>query len=199
MKRQTRRKAGTQSHGTLWVSRAANDRTNTTMQIRVSHLAHFLILVAVAVPALTMGGTAYALAAPASAPAPLTVAQDGSITGLVPGGPAQPITYTITNPGSAARSATGVRIALTSVSYVAAAGTGVGVTWRDHPAGGPAPGCTAADFTIVQPAPLSRELPAGASFTAATTDRSGTIRMNNLDRNQDDCRGTMARLSLTIG
>ena len=135
----------------------------------------------------------------ADPPPSLTATQDGTISGLMPGAAAQAISYTITNSGSTSQYAGVVTIVMTSISYASAAGAGVGTTWRDHPARGAAPGCTAGDFAIVAPDPLDQHLATGAtSFTNRTSKKSGTIAMIETGRNQNDCQGTVSTLLLTV-
>lgn len=134
-----------------------------------------------------------ALAAPSELP--LTATQNTAITGLSPGGAAMDIDYTITNPNTAPLSVSTVKIAVHSITYIAAAGSGVGTTWRDHPAGGAAPGCTAADFTIVAPGAPRQDVKPGAT---SITGLGGSIAMVNSNRNQDDCQGILVTLTFSI-
>lgn len=120
-----------------------------------------------------------------STDAGVTVTQDGSVSGLVPGGPAKPIDFTVTN--DSATAATQIR----TVSI----GTG------SFPAG-----CSSADFTVTQPSkpsvgtPLS--VPAGGSlsFTSAGSGATGgtgaAIAMVNSSSNQDACK--LATFTLTF-
>jgi asparagine N-glycosylation enzyme membrane subunit Stt3 len=129
----------------------------------------------------------------------LTVTQDGSVTGLVPGGTAQAVNYTINNSASTPQYATTVTINKASVTYTNAAGTGTGSTALDHPAGMTAITCTTADFDVVQPDSLATDLaPGNTSFTRLTGKKSGTIAMLNTASNQDDCKNTTVNLSFTI-
>jgi hypothetical protein len=150
--------------------------------------------------AVTLG--AAIMQTPASATTtdrPLTVIQDGTVTGLSPGSAAQGINYTIHNPNSTPRYATAVTISFTDLSYVLSAGTGVGNTFINHPAGGSALGCTATDFAVIAPAALHRHLPTGkTSFIATTNQKTGTIAMRETNVNQDDCQGTTGRLTLSV-
>ena len=129
----------------------------------------------------------------------LTVAQDGTVTNMVPGGAAQAVNYTITNSASTPQYATSVTIGIANVTYTNAAGTGLLNTALDHPAGMVAVSCVASDFTIVQPDALGVDLPAGATaFTRGTSKKSGTIAMDNEAYNQDDCKNTTVNLTFTV-
>ena len=129
----------------------------------------------------------------------LTVTQDGTTTGLVPGGTAQPVNYTINNSASTPQYATTVTIGIVDVRYTNAAGAGTGTTALDHPANMIAVTCSASDFTLVQPDSLPTDLaPGNTSFTRLTTKKSGTIAMLNTASNQDDCKDTTVNLSFTI-
>ena len=129
----------------------------------------------------------------------LSVAQDGTVSGMVPGGTAQAVNYTITNSASTPQYATTVTINKVSVTYTNAAGTGTGSTALDHPAGMTAITCTTADFAVVHPDSLATDLaPGNTSFTRLTTKKSGTIAMLNTASNQDDCKNTTVNLSFTV-
>ena len=129
----------------------------------------------------------------------LSVAQNGTVSGMVPGGVAQAVNYTITNSASTPQYASAVTINKVSVRYINAAGAGSGTTAGDHPAGMIAVSCTTADFAIVQPDALNRDLAAGPSvFTRLSAEKSGTIAMLNTGSNQDDCKDTTVALSFTV-
>jgi hypothetical protein len=172
------------------------------LKTRVSTVALLgVAVVAAATAVLSLNAVAAQAATPMAAPPPaLTVAQDGTITGLVPGGAAHDVNYTITNATTAPLHAPSVTISITGVSYVNAAGTRVGATWLNHPAGGSAPGCPVEDFTIVQPdAPGPDLAPGATAFTRRTAVRSGLLAMRNATRNQDDCKGITVALALSGG
>jgi hypothetical protein len=129
----------------------------------------------------------------------LSVAQNGTISGMTPGGVAQDVNYTITNSTATPQYATTVTINKVSVNYINAAGTGSGATAANHAAGAVAETCTVADFTVVQPDALGVDLPSGATaFTRVTAKKSGTISMVNSGSNQDDCKNTTVNLSFTV-
>ena len=130
---------------------------------------------------------------------PLAATEDGTVTGLEPGGPAKDVNYTITNLRGKPRYVSTVTISMSNFTYFAAAGSGVGVTGLNHPAGGPAISCTAADFTIVAPDVLDEDLVAGrTAFTRLTSKKSGTIAMNTVSKT-DDCEGASGALTLAVG
>ena len=129
----------------------------------------------------------------------LSVAQNGVISGMTPGGTAQEVNYTITNSAATPQYATTVTIGKVSVNYINAAGTGSGTTAANHPAGAVAETCTVGDFTVVQPDALGVDLaPGTTAFTRLTAKKSGTIAMVNSGSNQDDCKNTTVNLSFTV-
>jgi hypothetical protein len=147
----------------------------------------------------TQAWAAGTAALPPAATLPLTATLIGPITGLTPGGAPQAINYTIKNLNTSPLYAKTVTIATSGVRYVKAAGSGVGTTFVNHPAGGAAPGCPAANFAIVAPDPLQQNLaPGDTPFTRLSTKKGGTIAMVETGRNQNDCQGTMAALTLTV-
>jgi hypothetical protein len=173
------------------------------MSVRLCVQTLLGVLVTIALSVVTIHAVRANTPAPTAVTAvtysPLTAAQDGTVTGLAPGGAAQDVNYTIFNPKTTALYAIAVTISIAGLKYIAAAGAGVGATWLNHPADGPAPGCTAEDFTIVRPDALGQRLAAGAtSFTRKTVRKSGTIAMKNTDRNQDDCKATAMTLAISV-
>jgi hypothetical protein len=169
------------------------------MRVPISALLKFSLAIATCATAADTVAAHAATTTPRDATVPLTAVEDGTVSGLVPSGAAQDIDYTIINSNSTPVYAAAVTISMTNPTYVASAGSGVGTTWDNHPAGGPAPGCTAADFTIVQPDPLDAYLPVGTtSFTRFSRKKSGTIAMRNTGGDQNDCQGTTAKLVLSI-
>jgi hypothetical protein len=133
----------------------------------------------------------------------MTVAQNGVVSGMTPGSPAQAVDYTITNTADTPQYVTTVTVAKTSVTYTSAAGAGTGTTALDHPAGMAAVLCTTGDFAVVQPDAIGLDLPAGdTAFTrvAGTTYQgrlSGTVQMLNTTSDQDDCKNTTINLTIT--
>jgi hypothetical protein len=143
----------------------------------------------------TGGGTASGTTAANTA---VTISQDGSVTGMVPGAAAKDINYTVHNGASTPQFITTITIGISGITYTAAAGAGTGSTLFDHPAGMAAVGCSATDFTIVQPDAVGVDVAAGdTSFTRATAKKSGTIVLVDAVTNQDGCKGTTVALTLT--
>jgi hypothetical protein len=110
----------------------------------------------------TGAGTGFVVATSAAVGDPLT-----------PGGPAQTVAFTVTNPGSAGQILTDVSVTITD--------TGGGV-WT-------AGGCSAADFTVGVPAVGYGEI-APSGVVAGTV----TVGMNNLTLNQDACKNVVVPL-----
>ena len=111
-----------------------------------------------------------------------TITQLGSVTNLVPGGPAQAVDYRVSNPAS-------YNQYLTSVSFV------VDPSWSadaDGP-GGNAP-CTAADFALVQSAAHNSDLTPGDHDYSPS---GATIAMINSASNQDNCKSVTVPLLFT--
>jgi hypothetical protein len=146
----------------------------------------------------TNTGSGTATSTTAASLATMTTSQQGSITGLAPGSAVQDVDFTILN-SATAQWVTTVAMSFTSATYIGVGtSSNVGTTWLNHPAGGPAPGCTAADFTLTQPeAGVSVPNPSLA-FTQATAKKGGRIVMNNLGTNQDDCKDTTIALAFAI-
>lgn len=118
----------------------------------------------------------------------LTVTQDSTVTGLVPGGAAKAIDFTVTNPAGAATA---------QISNVV---IGFGTF---------AAGCSAADFTLTQPSKPSVGTPltitGGASlvFTSAgtataTAPTGAAITMINTASNQDACKLSTVNLTYVV-
>lgn len=117
----------------------------------------------------------------------VTVTQDSTIAGLIPGGAAQPIDFTVTNDSSTAP----VEIRSVVIGF-----------------GSFAAGCSASDFTIVQPTkpsvgtPLSIAPSASLSFTSGGSGATGatgaSIAMNNTGSNQDGCKLVTVNLTYNV-
>lgn len=158
--------------------------------------------------ALSISGAAYAYwtttgsgtaSATTGSNVALTVTQDGTVTGLVPGGTAAAVNYTITNGASTNQYATTVTINKVSVNYINPAGAGNGTTALNHPAGFAAVTCTVADFDVVQPDPLNTDLTPGThAYTRSGTPKSGTVALLNTGSNQDDCKNTTINLAFAL-
>ncbi len=119
----------------------------------------------------------------------VSVAQDNSVAGLVPGGTAKPIDFTVTNLSSTAP----VQISDVTISFTP---------------GTFGAGCSAADFVITQPSkpsagtPLSIAASSSLSFTSggagATGATGAAIAMLNTGSNQDGCKGQTISLTFTV-
>lgn len=109
----------------------------------------------------------------------VTVTQVGTVSGLVPGGTAQPVDFKITNPASTKQYISAVTYSISSINA---------------PASTPTLTCTADDFTLVQPNAISQDLASGAT----TFSPSGaTIAMKDLSTNQDGCKGATVNLAFS--
>jgi hypothetical protein len=119
----------------------------------------------------------------------VVVTQNGSPGGLVPGGAAQPIDFTVSNPSATAP----VQIQTVAIGF----GSGF------------AAGCSAADFVLVQPSkpsvgtPLALAAGASLSFTSAgsataTAPTGASIAMVNSASNQDGCKSSSVPLTFTV-
>jgi hypothetical protein len=106
----------------------------------------------------------------------VTVAQVGTISGLVPGGNAQAVDFKINNPISTKQYIHSVQVSIASVTKAASA-TG---------------SCDAGDFTVVQPNAINSDLvPGDTSFSPS----GATIAMKDLATNQDGCKGATVNLA----
>lgn len=112
----------------------------------------------------------------------VTVTQTSTVANLVPGGPAQPITFSINNPQPTAQYITSVVIAIT------------GITATTGGAAVPSGACSAADFVITQPSAINTDLNPGVT---PFTTRGAAISMTNTNYNQDGCKNVTLALSLT--
>jgi hypothetical protein len=108
----------------------------------------------------------------------VTVTQIGTITGLVPGGAAQAVNFSITNPKSTKQYIASVAYSISSITNI----TG----------GAPATGCTAADFTLVQPSAINTDLAAGATSFSPS---GATLAMIDSATNQDGCQNVTVNLA----
>jgi hypothetical protein len=174
--------------------------TKSTTTKRIKGRKRIAILITSAVLVAAGAGSAFAYwsaqgtgsgSAASGTSVPFTVATtntSSSSAALTPGGPTQTINFTVTHSG------TGNQY-LNSVSAVVASTvvTGTATTpgaWSIVTATGAT--CSAGDYTVGTP-----------SFTKGSIAPSGsisgtvTITMNNLDKNQDACKGASVPLYLT--
>ena len=96
---------------------------------------------------------------------------------LTPGGAPQSVSFTVANPGTGSQSLSSVAVTIAN---------GNGSVWTSN---GTGTGCSAADYTVGTPVIAYGELPGGADVTGTVT-----ITMNDLDTNQDICKGVTAPL-----
>jgi hypothetical protein len=96
------------------------------------------------------------------------------VAGLYPGGPTQNVSGNFDNANSGS-------------VYIKQVTVAVDPTWS---VGTTLP-CTAADFTVTQPAVNNAEIASGTGVGAWGT---ATIKMNNLSTNQDNCKGVTVPL-----
>jgi hypothetical protein len=105
---------------------------------------------------------------------------------LFPGGPAELVPFTVTNPGDASQ-------VLSTISvYV---GTAVDDTWSTEAAGGDTDGCHRADFTVrILDAPsYTAPIAAGATVTG-----NAEIQMIETGANQDACQNLVGENSVPL-
>jgi hypothetical protein len=136
-------------------------------------VAAVLISGGVAFAYWTTSGTGTATAGVGAA-GNVTVAQTGSISGLFPGGSAQLINFTVTNP-------------TTTPLFVDDVAVSIGTIANQSVSAGPA--CDVDDFTLVQPTWVDVDIAAGGSATG-----TATIAMDNEAWNQDACQGATVNL-----
>jgi hypothetical protein len=114
----------------------------------------------------------------------VTVTQIGTVPSLLaPGSTAQAIDFKINNPLASKQYVATVTVSIVDVRHGGAAGT---------IASG---GCTAADFTLVQPTAINTDLVNGDTSYTAGTSKGATIAMINTLANQDDCKGITVNLA----
>ena len=108
---------------------------------------------------------------------PLTITQLGSVSNLVPGGPAQDIDFRVANGASFNQYVTGVTVV-------------VDPAWSAGTSGNP---CNAADFTVTPIAWTAADLtPGNHDYVGAAS--GAKIAMINQTSNQDDCKGATVPL-----
>ncbi len=117
-------------------------------------------------------------AATTGSSAAVTVTQTGIISNLVPGGAAQPVNFTITNPKTTKQYVAGVSYSIASINNISD--------------GSAATGCTAADFTLVQPTAINADLAAGATPFSPS---GATLAMIDSAANQNGCQNVTVNLT----
>jgi len=93
---------------------------------------------------------------------------------LTPGGVAQTVDFTVTNPGTGSQNLTSVVISVANAN---------GTAWSA------VLGCSSADYAIGTPSIVYGQIAGGANLTGTVT-----VTMNNLATNQDACQGVTAPL-----
>ena len=109
----------------------------------------------------------------------LTIVQTGSISGLTPDGPAQPVTYTIANPSANGDQNLGVVSA--TVSSVTTVGSNT---------------CAASNFSTSSAGSAVGTISAGSTFSSSAATEP-TVQMTDTGTNQDGCQGATVNLTLT--
>lgn len=153
--------------------------TKRSSIIAVTAAATLVVGGGVAFAYWTSSGSGTAEAAVANSTGNLTVAQDGTISGLYPGGDPVDVNVIVSNPTNAA-------IGFSDVTIT--------VTGTEKPAGTPNPGCTPADFKITD-TPYAGEVVAAGGATAVIAPKQ--IQMLETGANQDPCKGAVVKLSLS--
>lgn len=140
----------------------------------------YVVAASAAAGLVLLGGAAFAYwtssgtgtgTAGAGTTSAVTIAQTGSINGLFPGGTAQPVNFTITNPGTSPVTLAAVAVSVTDTTDS---------------------GCTAADFTVTQPTDIAGSI-AGSNGTKSSS--TATIAMKETGANQDACKGVTVHLA----
>jgi hypothetical protein len=101
------------------------------------------------------------------------ITQVGSVAGLVPGGVAKAVDFKITNSATTPQYVKAVIVSIDSISN---------------------PGCSAADFTLVQPTAINADLAAGDT---AFSPSGATIKLEDTTANQDACKGATVNLAFS--
>jgi hypothetical protein len=110
----------------------------------------------------------------------VTIAQTGTVSGLVPGGPAQTINYRVTNSGSGSEYVNQVTVSVASISNAGTA-TGTGID-----------ACTPSLFQITQGPAIATDLASGANATG-----TATITFPDDHNNQNNCENATLNLSFS--
>ena len=144
----------------------------------------------VAVCAFAIAGVAYAYwtssgsgtgSASTSAPDVITVNQTSTVSGLYPGGPAQPLSGNFDNPNPG------------SIFVGSISATISGVTGPNIGTGTP---CTAADYQLNGfPVTVNAQIPSGSGVGAWS---GGSLQLLNTGSNQNGCKGATVTISYTV-
>jgi hypothetical protein len=121
----------------------------------------------------------------------VTVTQDSTVSGLVPGGPADDLDFTINNGGTGPQTINSVAVSVSQVTKAV---------------GAPAGDCTAADFTVTQPN-IGGAVALAVGDTAFTSGNGSggpantgakVSMVNDLVNNQDGCKGATLEFTYTV-
>lgn len=128
----------------------------------------------------TTTGSGTGTAGTAATTTALTVAQTSAPAGLAPDAPAQPLNFSVNNPGSGAVQITGVVIAFAATT-----------------------GCVAGDFTITQPTLSATTIAPGTTKTFSSgaggdvVSTLAAIRMIDTGADQNSCKNATVNLTYT--
>jgi len=129
----------------------------------------------------TAGGSGTGSATTKAALTALTAVQTSVVTDLQPGGAAQTLSGTFSNPNTGPVYVTSVTASIASVLHPT---TGLVIV-----------GCTAADYTL---SGATMAVGAEALANDTSTWTGATIAFNNTGANQDACKGAVVNLAYTI-
>jgi hypothetical protein len=119
----------------------------------------------------------------------VTIAQIGTVTGLAPGGTAQPIDVRITNPATFPQRVTSISVTVDSVDLA-----------PSPPSGDVDSLCPASEFTITPGTPTISLSPATTIAAGANANflSAATIALTDTGVNQNACQGATVNLSLQV-
>ena len=185
---------GTDTHpGTIWIDDAGSDNGDfpTCTALPTSGFAQVSTSCGPALETGAYGTTAQVAAGNDDIPAVEINVVGGTVTGLYPGAPAQPIEYAITNPGTSP-----VQVNTVSVSLDT---TGTDVE-SPAPASQDVTGCLASWYQLNNsPQTIGQSIPPGTTLftTNSATATTLSIQMLNPDIIQNACEGADIGLSFT--
>jgi len=146
----------------------------------VATLALLLVGGGIAYGYWTAGGSGTGTAATGTTSS-VTVVQSSTVTGLAPGGTAQTLSGTFTNPNTGPVFVGTVTASIASVTKAGGAPSGT---------------CDATDYTLSNAAmTVNAQVPAGTNVGSWS---GATIAFNNKASNQDGCQGATVNLAYTV-
>jgi predicted flavoprotein YhiN len=110
----------------------------------------------------------------------VTVDQDSTVSGLIPGGPAKALDFTVNNPAAGPQSINGVSV---SVAVTSSPGT-----------------CDSSDFSITQPSitgPVAISANGSSQFLSSSTGAAISM-VNKPGVDQNGCKGAVLQLTYTV-